>query len=104
MSIALFINTDRKISQSDTKKIAEILTNNTVFDVELHRFECIENGKGEYYFLDSMWVPFLKELQSFKGKTKQFHKMQSLVRAMQEIIGLLLSKKYEIKMFHQIKY
>ena len=58
-----------------------------------------EGIKGKTYFFDSMWIPFLKPLQSFEGKTDNYEELKTVFYASLDIIKFLLGEGYEVRLF-----
>lgn len=100
MSMALFLNTEGKISGKELFVVDDFLKKNGVQEVSFCSSKRLVNMNGENYYFDSMWTPFLKPLNEFKeSNIDRYNDFLSLFEAIKDIIRYLLNEGHKIKLF-----
>ena len=100
MSIALFLNTQERISSKELLVIDDFFKKYGAQEVAFRLFGALVNLDGENYYFDSMWTPFLKPLNEFKERNvDRYNEFFSLFNAIKEIISYLRNENYKIKLF-----
>ena len=100
MSTELFLNTEYRLSKRQLLNIKECFGRNGVDDISFRYAGKALNSKGENYYFDSMWTPFLKPLNEFKNpRVDNYSGLNSIFETVKEIIGYLLSENLGVKLF-----
>lgn len=100
MSTALFLNTQIPISKKHLLKIEDYFRQNGVNGVDFRYNTKGIKIKGEIYYFDSMWTPFLKPLSAFKKLNVDKYKELNLIfEATKWVISYLLNENHSVKLF-----
>lgn len=100
MSTELFLNTKRRLSGQQLRKIQECFGRNGVEEIGFRYVGKLLNIEGENYYFDSMWTPFLKPLNEFKNpNVTNYNGLNSIVETIREIISYLLNENHSVKLF-----
>lgn len=91
MSTALFFKIKNPVNCSEFKKINEIIKNNGIFDKVSFHYKSFEKYMN-YYYYDSMWVPFSKPLIEFANE-KNFSRLILIFKTVKEIVEYLIIEK-----------
>lgn len=100
MSMALFLNTLKPVSKEEFCNIKDCFKRQDVEEVDFRIARKLVDMKGENYYFDSMWTPFLLPLSAFRGLSlEEYARLHSILEGVKRSVRYLLRERGSVTLF-----